>query len=95
LGRRDRQHGRTARADGGSRGGSAPATAGARPGQQEARAGPIGSRGGARTVARPWEEGGVQLDGGGTDGAMGGGVGTRRGKTRGFYRGKASPVMLR
>jgi hypothetical protein len=58
LGRRDRQHGRTARADGGSRGGSAPATAGARPGQQEARAGPIGSRGGARTVARPWEEGG-------------------------------------
>jgi hypothetical protein len=49
------------------------------------RTGPMGSREGAQAVARPWEEGGAQLDEGG---AVGSGVGARRGKTRGFYRGK-------
>jgi hypothetical protein len=68
-------------------------TASAWSGQQAARAGPMGSRKGAQTVAWPWEVEGVQLDGGGADGAVGGGVDARRGKTRGTYR-KASPVTL-
>jgi hypothetical protein len=82
------------RAGGGGRGGSTLAMVGARPRQQATHACPMGSRGGAQTVARPWEEDRVQLDGGGADGAVGGGVGARRGKMRGFYRGKASPVTL-
>jgi hypothetical protein len=46
----------------------------------------MGSREGAWTVARPWEVEGAQLDGGGVDGAVGGCVGARRGKTHGIYR---------
>jgi hypothetical protein len=73
---------------GGDRGGSVPAMASTQPRQQAARTGPMGSREGARTVARPWEEEGAQLDGGDADGAVGGGVGVRRGKTCDFYREK-------
>jgi hypothetical protein len=71
LGRGNRRRGCTARAGGGGRGGSAPATVRAQPRQQAAREGPMGSREGAWVVARPWEAEGVQLDGGGADGAVG------------------------
>jgi hypothetical protein len=57
LGWITRRRGRTARTDGGGRGGSAPATARARPGQQVARGGSIGSREGTWAVARPWKAG--------------------------------------
>jgi hypothetical protein len=57
LGRRTRRRGRTARTDGGGRGGSAPAMTRARPGQQVARGGSVGSREGTWAVARPWKAG--------------------------------------
>jgi hypothetical protein len=53
-----RRCGRTARDGGGGRGGSTPATTRVRPGQQMAHDGPIGSREGAWTIARPWVAGG-------------------------------------
>jgi hypothetical protein len=57
LGQRTRRRGRTARTDGGGRGGSAPATTRARPRQQVARDGSIGYREGTWAVARPWKAG--------------------------------------
>jgi hypothetical protein len=57
LGWRTRRHGRTARTNGGGRGGSAPATTRARPRQQVARDRSIRSREGTWVVARPWKAG--------------------------------------
>jgi hypothetical protein len=82
LGQGTRRRGRTARTDGGGRGGSAPATTRAQPGQQVAREGPIRSRKGAWAVARPWEAEAAQLDGGGADGAVGRQCRRDEGRTR-------------
>jgi hypothetical protein len=57
LARRTRRRGRTARSDGGGRGGSALVTTRARPGQQVARDGSIGAREETWAVARPWKVG--------------------------------------
>jgi hypothetical protein len=79
-----------ARTGSGGRGGSAPATTRACPGQQVAREGPIGSRGGAWAVARPWEVGGRSSTAAARMARWGGNVGVRRGE-RATFIGSARP----
>jgi hypothetical protein len=93
LGRGNCRSGRTARAGGGGRGGSASATAIAQPGQQAAREGPMGSREGAWAVARPWEAEGRSSTAAARMARWGGGVSTRRGKMRDIYRGGSAGMM--